>query len=41
MITVKSVVLVAVPPAVVTRIRPVGSADGTVAVMCVGEATEN
>ena len=33
--------LVAVPPAVVTRMRPVVAPDGTVAVMRVGEDTEN
>ena len=39
--TVKSVALVAVPPAVVTRMRPVVAPDGTVAVIRVGEVTEN
>ena len=39
--TVKSVALVAVPPGVVTRMRPVVAPDGTVAVMRVDEDTEN
>jgi hypothetical protein len=38
-VTVKLPVLVAVPPGVVTLIRPVMAPDGTTAVICVGELT--
>ena len=38
-VTVKLPVLVAVPPGVVTLIRPVIAPDGTTAVICVGELT--
>lgn len=41
MLTVKSVVLVAVPPGVVTVIFPVVAPVGTVAVICVAEFTVN
>jgi hypothetical protein len=37
----KSVLLVAVPPGVVTRIRPEVALAGTVAVICVAEFTVN
>src|SRR5204863_7014979 len=40
-LTVKSVELVAVPPSVVTEIRPVAAPEGTVAVPCVSESTVN
>ena len=41
MLTVKSVVLVAVPPGVVTVIFPVVAPVGTVVVICVAEFTVN